>query len=77
MVQEFIQSSLLPPLVPDFFYHSLNSRTLKLIQISFIKMQRSSHWSLATDERYNDGIGSGHMWNDKRTMQTQRNMVVE
>ena len=25
----------------------------------------------------NDGICSGHMWNDKRTMQTQRNMVVE
>jgi len=33
--------------------------------------------SLATDDRYNDGISSGHMWNDIRTMQTQRNMVVE
>ena len=32
-------------------------------------------WSLATDERYNDGICSGHMWNDKRTTQTQRNVV--
>jgi len=31
----------------------------------------------ATDERYNDGISSGHMWNDKMTMQTQGNMVVE
>jgi len=26
-------------------------------------------WSLATDERYNDGISSGHMWDDKRTAQ--------
>jgi len=31
----------------------------------------------ATDERYNDGISSGHMWNDKMTVQTQGNMVVE
>ena len=33
--------------------------------------------SLATDERYNDGNRSGHMWNDKRTTQTQGNVVVE
>ena len=33
--------------------------------------------SLATDERYNDGISSGHMWNDKRTMQTQRNILFD
>ena len=25
----------------------------------------------------NDGNSSGHMWNDKRTTQTQRNTVVE
>ena len=29
------------------------------------------------DERYNDGNSSGHMWNDKRTTQTQGNVVVE
>ena len=33
--------------------------------------------TLATDEMYNDGISSGHMWNDKRPTQTQGNMVVE
>ena len=32
---------------------------------------------LATDERYNDGNSLGHMWNYKRTMQTQGNVVVE
>ena len=30
----------------------------------------NDHWC-------NDGICSGHMWYDKRTTQTQRNMVVE
>ena len=33
--------------------------------------------SRATDESYNDGNSSGHMWNDKRTTQTQGNVVVE
>jgi len=37
-----------------------------------------AHWKgLATDERYNDGNSSGHMWYDKRTTQTQGNLVVE
>ena len=27
--------------------------------------------SLATDERYNDGISVGHMWNDEGCTQTQ------
>ena len=29
---------------------------------------------MATDERYNDGICSGHMWYDKRTKQKHKNM---
>ena len=42
------------------------------------KMERPGcKCSLATDERYNDGKSSGNMWNDKRSMQTQGNMVVE
>ena len=42
------------------------------------KMERPGcKWSLATDERYNDGNSSGYMWNGKRSMQTQGNMVVE
>ena len=41
------------------------------------KVEEAKWKGLATDERYNDGIFSGHMWHDKSTTQTQRNMVVE
>ena len=32
---------------------------------------------MATDERFNDGNSSGHMWNDRRPTLTRGNMVVE
>ena len=48
----------------------------KVEEVKWKGLGVNDHWQQMY-ERYNDGNSSGHTWNDKRTTQTQGNVVVE